>query len=446
MSETSTSKFPFGRNFYFIQFSAIFNSIASRCTYLALAWWVLSVTHDATAFAVFVAVGSAADILARGLFGSLGDTYDKQKLISICYLMSLISSVVIALLATANLYWSGLLIFCQVIAGLAVGIREPLQNSIIPFQVTKALLSKAIQWRSAAFTIVTFCSPIIGTGLISIIGAQNTLWLGVGLIIVSIVLLAFIKPTNLPQDFEHAPQRPKWYSGFSAILRLPPEISLIKITFFMNLGLYPFLGVVLPAFFYQNYSKSPWLFGIADTAFALGMFIGATKIGAAANTHFGRAPTTYMGYLGLGMGIFITALMCQVLSVFHLAYFLLLCFGMGLAGCGLMVAVTNTSFMRSAASPNHFLNRISASSTFGTGIASPLGVVIAGMFITYLGLYTTMIVLSLIIVSASIVSFFSSNLRQVLALPEDEIHGAYSRFYPKAFDKNEQIVLNEDVV
>ncbi|MEG0489190.1 MAG: MFS transporter, partial [Acinetobacter sp.] len=78
MNETSTSKFPFGRNFYFIQFSAIFNSLASRCMYLALAWWVLSVTHDATAFAVFVAVGSGADILARGLFGSLGDTYDKQ--------------------------------------------------------------------------------------------------------------------------------------------------------------------------------------------------------------------------------------------------------------------------------------------------------------------------------------------------------------------------------
>lgn len=446
MNETSTSKFPFGRNFYFIQFSAIFNSVASRCTHLALAWWVLSITHDATAFAIFVAVGSAADILARGLFGSLGDTYDKQKLISICYLMSLISSVVIALLATANLYWSGLLIFCQVIAGLAIGIREPLQNSIIPFQVTKDQLSQAIQWRSAAITIVTFCSPIIGTGLISIIGAQNTLWFGVGLIVFSILLLKWVKHSDSSLRQEQIPKRPKWYSGFSAISRLPPEISLIKITFFMNLGLFPFLGVVLPAFFYQNYSKSPWLFGIADTFFAIGMFIGATKIGAMANTHFGRATTTYFGYLALGLGVFIAALMCQVLSLFHLVYFLVLCFGMGLAGCGLMVAVTNTSFMRSAASPNHFLNRISASSTFGTGIASPLGVVVAGLFITYLGLYTTMIILSLIILSASIVSFLSSNLRQILALPEDEIHGAYSRFYPKAFDKNEQIVLSEDVV
>ena len=446
MRKTSAIKFPFGRNFYIIQFSAIFNSLASRCMHLALAWWVLSVTNNAAAFAVFVAVGSAADILARGLFGSLGDTYDKQRLISICYLMSFISAIMITLLATMDVYLPIILFICQILAGLAIGIREPLQNSIIPFQVTKDQLSQAIQWRSAAITIVTFCSPIIGTGLISVIGAQNTLWFGVGLIVFSILLLKCVKHSDSALMQEQIPKRPKWYSGFSAISRLPPEISLIKITFFMNLGLFPFLGVVLPAYFYQHYGKSPWLFGVADTFFAIGMFIGATKIGAMANAHFGRATTTYSGYLALGLGIFMTALMCQVLTIFNLAYFVLLCFGMCLAGCGLMVAVTNTSFMRSAASPNHFLNRISASSTFGTGIASPLGVVVAGIFMSYLGLYTTMIVLSLIIVSASVLSFFSSNLRQVLALPEDEIHGAYSRFYPKAFDADEQIVLNEDVV
>lgn len=425
----------FAKSFYIVQFSAILNSIASRCIHLALAWWVLSITHHATAFVVFVAIGTAADILARGLFGSLGDTYNKKRLISLCYWMSLISAIVIAFLATMQIYLAIVLFICQILGGLAIGIREPLQSSIVPFQVSKEQLSSAIQWRSATMTIVTFCSPMIGTGLISLIGAHNTIWCSVGLIILSIILLNFAKYSNVASEENSIPKRPKWYSGFSAIKQLPPEISLIKITFFINFGLFPFFSVVLPAYFYQNYSKSPWLFGIAETFFAIGMFLGATKIGTLANSFFGRATTTYSGYLALSLGIFISALMCQVLSVFHFGYFSVMCFGMCLAGCGLMVAVTNTGFMRSAAVPHHFLNRISASSTFGTGVANPLGVVVSGIFITAFGIYATLILLSLILVIASLLSFLSVNLRQVLSLPDNEIHGAYSRIYPKAFSK-----------
>lgn len=434
MQTISASRFPFGRNFYFIQFSAILNSVASRCSYLALAWWVLSVTHDATAFAIYVGIGTGADILARGLFGSLGDTYNKQRLIAICYWFSLISALGIATLASTQLYLPILLAIFQALSGLAVGIREPLQNSIVPFQVTKEQLSSAIQWRAAAMTIVTFCSPIIGTGFISVMGAHNTLWVSFGIITLSIGLLTLAK--NTVTETDTFPKRPKWYSGFSAILRLPPEMSLIKITFFMNLGLFPFLGVALPTFFHQNYAQRPWLFGLADTAFALGMFLGPTQLGKRTNLFLGRANSTYTGYLTLGLGILITAMMCQVLVQFNLSYFILLCIGMCLAGCGLMIAVTNTSFMRSAASPHHYLNRISASSTFSTGMASPLGVILSSMLINYCGLYATLILLSLILVSASFTSFFSANLRKILSLPEGEIHGAYAHFYPKAFKNN----------
>lgn len=434
MQTISASRFPFGRNFYFIQFSAILNSVASRCSYLALAWWVLSVTHDATAFAIYVGIGTGADILARGLFGSLGDTYNKQRLIAMCYWFSLISTLGIATLASTQLYLPILLVIFQALSGLAVGIREPLQSSIVPFQVTKEQLSSAIQWRAAAMTIVTFCSPIIGTGFISVMGAHNTLWVSFGIIILSIALLNFAK--NIDATPENAPKRPKWNSGFSAIRRLPPEISLIKVTFIMNLGLFPFLGVALPAFFHQNYAQRPWLFGIADTAFAVGMFLGATQLGKRLNHAWGRANSTYSGYFALGIGVLITAIMCQLLTQFILSYFIVMCLGMCLAGCGLMVAVTNTSFMRSAASPQHYLNRISASSTFSTGIASPLGVVLSGLCVTYLGLYMTLIVLSLILILGSISSFFSANLRQVLALPDDKIYGAYEHHFPNAFTKN----------
>jgi len=269
--------FPYGWNFYLVQISALINSIALRSIHLALAWWVLSMTNDAKAFAIFVGIGTASDILARGLFGSLGDTYNKQKLIAICYWMSLISAIGIALLAINNLYLPTILILCQIMSGLSIGIREPLQNSIVPFLVSKEQLSGAIQWRTAAMTIVTFSSPIIGTGLISIIGADYTIWCSVFLTLFSLVLLHFVKQQSA-FNTKQIPKRPTWYSGFTTIVRLPPEISLIKITFFMNLGLFPFLGVVLPAFFYKNFAQSPWLFGIADIFFAFGMFIGAVKI------------------------------------------------------------------------------------------------------------------------------------------------------------------------
>lgn len=434
MTGLGEAYFPYGKNFYIVQFSAILNSTALRSIHLALAWWILSITNDPKVFAIFVGVGTASDILARGLFGSLGDTYNKQRLISICYWMSLISTLIIAILSTKNLYIPVLLILCQAMSGLSIGIREPLQNSIVPSLVRKEQLSNAIQWRTAAMTIVSFCSPVVGTGLITIIGAQNTICFGVALTLSSLILLGFYK-IEASINREKNTARPKWYSGFSTIIRLPPEISLIKITFFMNLGLFPFLGVVLPAFFYQNYSKSPWLFGLADVFFSFGMFIGAAKINPLINLKLGRVKATYWGYLALGFGILLTAVMCQILTTFNLSFFILLCLGMCLAGSGLTVAVTNTSFMRSAASPNTYLNRISASSTFSTGIASPLGVFVSGLLLNYFGLYPTLMILSVILVLASLSSFLSVDLRKVLSLPDEEIHGAYSRFYPKAFLK-----------
>ncbi|WP_353934240.1 MFS transporter [Acinetobacter haemolyticus] len=244
------------------------------------------------------------------------------------------------------------------------------------------------------------------------------------------------KILNVGSKINSKLKRPKWNSGFSTLKQLPPEISLIKITFFINLGLFPFFSVALPTYFYQNYSKTPLLLGIVDTSFAIGMFLGATKLATLANSLFGRAITTYSGYLALSVGILIFALMSQVLSVFHIGYFSLMCFSMCVAGCGLMVALTNTSFMRSAAVPHNFLNRVSASSTFGTGIANPIGVVITGIFISNFGINITLILLSLILIIAATLSFMSTNLRQVLSLSDNEIHGAYSRMYPKAFSKD----------
>jgi len=73
-------------------------------------------------------------------------------------------------------------------------------------------------------------------------------------------------------------------------------------------------------------------------------------------------------------------------------------------------------------------------------MASPLGVFVAGLLLNYLDLYATLIALSIILVCASIMSFFSANLKKMLLLSDDDMHGAYERIYPKAFPEDRNIL------
>lgn len=439
MDNLGNHRFSLGRDFYAVQTAGMLNSMAARCVQFALAWWILAITNDTTAFSLFVTVAAGAEILARGLFGWLGDAYSRRMLIGACYLASLVSILAIALLASTGEYWPALLLVGQVCIGLAVGIREPIQGSIVVMLVPKRQLSEAIRWRSGALTITNFCSPIVATLLISVIGSQGTMWCSAALVAVSLTALRLVDQPTDPLNRAKVPnalrRTPRWSGGFSAIWNLPPEMSLLRATFFLNLGLYPFFSVALPAYFQQNFSQSPWLLGVAESAFSLGLFFGATKIGVVANRSFDRATTTFVGYTVMGVGILVASLFCQFLSKHSICYFAPMCLALCIAGCGLTVATTNTNFLRSAATPDSFLNRVGAAAAFGTGLANPIGVALAGCGAAVIGMSLTLIVLGLILVVASALAFTSSSLRTMLSMPDGQIHDAYSRLYPDVFSK-----------
>lgn len=412
----------------------MFNTLAARCVQLSLAWWVLAQTNDTTAFSVFVMVAAGTDILARGFLGWLGDAYSRRLLIGMCYCVGLLVTLGVALLVSFDVYSPVLLLLCQACLGLVVGVREPTQGSIVPALVSQDQLSDAIRWRSSALTITSFCSPILATLLISGFGADGGLWCSTVLVLASLLVLGFVKQSTAPLCVagSHAP---RWQGGFTAIRRLPPERSLVKATFLINLGLYPFFGLLLPAYFQQHFEHYPWLLGIAEGAFALGLFLGASPLGVFANGCLGRSRSTLLGYMILGVGVFVAGVCCQVLSLDRVWYFVPFFLALAVAGCGLGISATNTGFLRAAATPDRFRNRVGAASAFGTGLANPMGVVLAGSVAAMVGPAQALLILGAILMLASVLALLSSSLRAVLALPDEQMHGAYSRLYPDAFSK-----------
>ncbi len=76
-----------------MQASAILNGIGARCGQFAVAWWILEKTESEATFAFFVSIGVLVEVLAKALFGCLGDSYSQQKIISYCYVLSSVASI-----------------------------------------------------------------------------------------------------------------------------------------------------------------------------------------------------------------------------------------------------------------------------------------------------------------------------------------------------------------
>ncbi|MFF9376480.1 MFS transporter [Streptomyces griseoluteus] len=441
---TAADEHRLGRAFYAVQSAVLLNGVGTRCGQLAVAWWSLGQTGSAATFAAFVAVGSGAEILARGLLGWLGDTYRPDRLIAACYLISTVLIAGLTGLYLGGLYHPAALAVALAVIGVCNGVREPLQTTLVRSLVPVPLVETAMRRRGSVMALSSVLGPIVASVLLGLVGTGATLAVNTAGVAGSFLLMttasAFAgaaKETPRPKR-EEQPPLSTWYrstvDGWRAIYRIRSEFQLAMLALAVNLALFPVFAVLLPALTRRSFPDDTWLIGVAEAAFGVGLLLGSTGPVArrTRGTHT-RFTTVMAGFTVTGLSILAGGTAAASITGHPLVLATALAGSFLVGGVGLIMITVTNSTVRVLATPAGMRNRVNASVAFLSGLAIPIGNLLGGFLAEHLGEGTAMAVLGLAILAATAVGAFSRDLRTVLTLPDDDIPDAYSRLYPRAF-------------
>ncbi|MET9901762.1 MFS transporter [Streptomyces sp. NPDC006446] len=439
-----------GRAFYAVQSAVLLNGVGTRCGQLAVAWWSLGQTGSAATFAAFVAVGSGAEILARGLLGWLGDTYRPDRLIAVCYLVSTLLIAGLTGLYFGDLYHPAALAVGLAVIGVCNGVREPLQTTLVRSLVPVSLVETAMRRRGSVMALSSVLGPIVASVLLGLVGTGATLAVNTAAVAGSFLLMTTASASaGAPEDTSRPegtrqPPLSTWYrstlDGWRAIYRIRSEFQLAMLALAVNLALFPVFAVLLPALTRRSFPDDTWLIGVAEAAFGVGLLLGSTGPVArrtrGTNTRF---TTVMAGFTTTGLSILAGGIAAASVTDTPLVLAPALAVSFLIGGIGLIMITVTNSTVRVLATPAGMRNRVNASVAFLSGLAIPIGNLLGGFLAEHLGEGTAMAILGLAILAATAVGAFSRDLRTVLTLPDDDIPDAYTRLYPRAFPQEKAL-------
>jgi MFS family permease len=265
-----------------VQFSFLLMVLGGRCNQLAVAWWTLQETGSALYFANMIACSIATEVLAKPLLGWLGDKYNKILIIKLASWISLLTALLMVVLSATGSFNPWTVGALMMISSAIVGVRDPLQASIIPLFADNDKVSLAFRTKSVMSSFSILLGPVLASGLIYGFGITFAFAADFFAILIAGALIATIpSPIGVTGQGEKAQGASGFsmiYSGFKVIYGVKVEFHLAIIAMLINFALFPFFTILIPLYV-KNVIQYPVTYiGLLDSCFGLGILAGSYKI------------------------------------------------------------------------------------------------------------------------------------------------------------------------
>jgi len=414
-----------------LQWSFFLLTLEARCAQLTIAWWTLTETGSIAQFSVMAGAAMAAEILAKPLLGWMGDTYCKIKLVRYGNLLMLVSATLTLWLSTIAFQpvWLAL---CMIVSGIVVGLRDPLQSSIIPELAPPAEITRAFQSKTMLWSIALVMGPGLAGLLLSNTSITSIFFLSVFLVLIASALVptgASSRASRSPVQEQSSTAWPRGFdiltSGFSVVYRVRMERYLAIFSMAINFFLAPFFVLVVPFYVREAAGLAPWYAGLLDASFGVGILLGSRGVPETLKPKAPRDLQIKIGFFLLGINLL--ALGTGV-NVWWLPLFFLL------GGIGLVWINVNAAVVRSLATPLAYRNRLIATVAFISQCASPIGNLIVGGGVELYGAYITTTIAGSTLVLLVVLLNFVPDLSRIMRMPDAELPDVYRKIYPDAFN------------
>ena len=282
------------RNFRLMWTGAFLSNIGTWMQSIALAWYVLLLTHSAF-WVSFITFANFFPIVVSPVGGVYTDRLDRRKILMVTQTVMMLDATALTILAWtghATLLLVNLLTFGQ---GLAFAFNGPTWLAFVPSLVPPEGLVNAIALNSAQFSLARVVGPAVAGVLISVVKPAVVFGINAASFVAVLVALALIRATPRPVPARRS-VREELVKGFSYVWRhrrIRTMIGLIAVTSFFAAP----VSALLPVFAKDVFGGGAGAFGILAAAMGLGSVAGALALGRLGNRISPRL--TSIGALGI---------------------------------------------------------------------------------------------------------------------------------------------------
>lgn len=411
-----------------VQFSFLLMVLGGRCNQLAVAWWALQETGSALYFANMIACAITAEVLAKPLLGWMGDKYNKILIIKLASWISLLTALLMLVLSAIGSFNPWTVGALMMISSAIVGVRDPLQASIIPLFADDDKVSFAFRTKSVMSSFSILLGPVLASALIYQFGITFAFAADFTAILIAGALIATISShIGANGQGEKAPSASGFsmiYAGFKVVYGVKVEFYLAIIAMLINFALFPFFTILIPLYVKEIIHYPVTYIGLLDSCFGLGILAGSYKIIGWLSDRVPRDMCVSVGFALLGCNLVLVGTVSSMLIV-PAAFFC--------GGVGLMLINIPTSAVRLLATPKTHRNRIFATVSFLSAAASPLGSFAMNTLIAYLGVALTITLLGVMVLLLSLLVFLVPDFKTFMRAQDTQLNNAYLDKYPEAF-------------
>jgi MFS family permease len=397
------------------------NGVAS----VALPWLILERTGSAVAASV-VAAAAALPLLISSLFsGTLVDALGRRRM---AIVSDLLSALAVALIPVTDATL-GLTVGSLAILAILGAVFDPAgltaRETMLPATATAAgwPLDRANGVHEAVWGMAFLIGPGAGGVLIAAIGAVNTLWVTAAGFALSALLLAFIRRASDATRPHEAPVR-IWEGtreGLAFTWRDRTLRTILLLTMALVALYLPVEGVVLPVYFQEL--GSPERLGVLVMAMSGGGVVGALAFGAF-GSRFSRHAVFSAGLVG------------TALALLGIAFFPP--FGWMVAFALLSGALYGpinplANYAMQTRTPERLRGRVVGIMTSTAYAAGPLGYLLAGPLVGWLGVQATMMIMCGLLLAVTLLAIPSRALRDLdagLPHPTTSLENAHASPLP----------------
>ena len=392
--------------FLALESATVFSGTANGISMIAFPWLVLELTGSASAAGVLGAI-TALPLLVSFLFaGVFVDIVGRRRVAVVSDLLSMTSVALVPILAASFdlRFWAlaALAVLGAVFDPAGISARE----SMLPEAAGAAglRLERANGIHEAVWGAAYLIGPGIGGLAIGFFGAAATFWLSAAMFAVGAAIMFAVRVPGAGRPPVHERPAGVWASTVAGVrfvwsdrvLRAVGLVSMVIVGFWL-----PIEGVVLPVYF-EGLGK-PEQLGITVMALSGGGIVGALLYGAIGH-RFGRRLAFVGAMTGSGLAVLGMAALPAFVVLLVFAVLAGLCYGPVGPVVNLMIQHRSPTAMR---------GRVVGLLTSAAYVAGPVGYLISGPLVEFLGLQQAFLIMAAGVLAVGIWSWFMPSLRHM---------------------------------
>ncbi len=319
-------KYPAFRNFWFAQ---AISQIGDRIHSLALLWVVYSFTGSSTYVGVIMIATTLPGIILGPFAGTFADRHDRKKIMILTDFARSIIVFYLAFQSYGNTLTVNDLIVATVFMSISSAFFNPSALSFLPNLVPVESLTRANAMSQLCASVSAVAGPLLGSGLIALIGVMPAFIVNGISFLMSAVFLMFIKNMDKGKKRKKAGFFGELKAGWKSAREIPLVIKLLAPVAIVNF-FFSAIVILVPVYAQGIYKAGSTGLGILMSGFGGGMLLSSIFLSL---RRFQLKIRTYIigGFLFIGiafmiigsmeyfyvtmLGIFISGFMLNMLNI-----------------------------------------------------------------------------------------------------------------------------------